>query len=91
MMTHVEVGIDVAFLHQYEEEVERELAETEEGNSIELILACEVAVNLMSKASGSNSCQSTTDLMTRHRNELIDIHNNKFEQDYQILNTQLWA
>ena len=92
MMTNVQVGLEIAFLHQYEDEVGRDLEGTEEGASIEVILACEVAINLMSKSSGNNSCQSTTDTMTEHRRELINIHNTKFvENKYQELNEDLWA
>ena len=89
-MINVEVGIEVTVLSDYEAEVERDLEGTEEGESITMILACEVAVNLMSKASGSNMCGSITDTMTEHRGELIAIHNIKFEQDYQRLNKDLW-
>ncbi len=90
-MTNVQVGLKIVFLEDYEYEAGRDLEGTEEGESIEVILACEVAINLMSKSSGEKSCQSTTDKMTEHRRELINIHNTKFEDNYLELNEDLWA
>ena len=91
MFTNVQVGLEVSLLHHYEEEVERELEGTEEGESIEDILACEVSINLMSKASGDKMCGSITDNMTRQRRERIVNHNIKFDEPYIELNEDLWA